>query len=79
MCLIYTFSCLLDSSCQNLHIIIIENLRLIGLSTQQKKNSREGVNITIASISKANVQMLALTSAPSRNSEIQNSLQYIEV
>ncbi len=58
---------------------MIESLNLIGLSTHQKKDPKEGVNITIASISKANVQMLALTSAPSRNREIQNSLQYIEM
>lgn len=45
----------------------------------QKTDSRECVNITIVSISTIYIQMLALTHAPSRNGEIQVSLQYVKV
>lgn len=58
---------------------MIKNLKLIGLSTYQKKDSREGVNITVVSISKAYLQMPALTRAPSRTSKIQISLHHVEV
>ena len=58
---------------------MIKNLKLIGLSTYQKKDSREGVNITVVSISKAYLQMPALTRAPSRTGTIQVFLQHVEL
>ena len=40
---------------------------MVRLSTYQKRDSRERVDLTIASISKAYIQMLVLTRAPFQN------------